>query len=310
MSSLDKISIVTSLYNSEPHIDEFYKRHLKVLTTLGAAYEFVFVNDGSPDRSRERVLELMRDNPRIKLVDLSRNFGQHAAMFSGMAAAGGNYICALDCDLEEEPENLLAMYDLIKKDPSIDVVYGVLNSRTGGFARKVIGGFFYKIFDLLTDVKIPHDQAWQRVMTKQYVEALLRYTESRTMPAGLMILAGFNQVPYLMDKKYKGSTTYTFLKRLRLALNSLTAFSARPLVAICLFGFLITIVSTIAISVIISLKLMHNEFQVGWISVISSVWLVGGLLMASVGIVGIYIARIFDQVKARPLYIVKEIHQS
>jgi len=268
------------------------------------------VNDGSNDDSGEKVKFLMQSNPSIKYINLSRNFGQHAAMFAGMANASGNYVCALDCDLEEAPENLAAMYKRIKGSQDIDVVYGVLKGRTGGLFRKTLGGFFYNIMDFLSHVKIPRDQAWQRLMTKQYVQALLLHTEKESLPAGLMVLAGFNQVPFQMEKIYKGTSSYSVAKRWRLAVNSITSFSSRPLTLICLLGLGITICAAIGIISIIGLKLTSVDFQAGWLSLVASIWLVGGMILASVGVVGIYIAKIFDQVKPRPLYIIKDIEIS
>lgn len=306
---MDTISIVTSLYNSESYINEFYRRHINVLKTLGVKYEFIFVDDGSPDGSKGKVISLIKNDHRVSLIELSRNFGQHAAMFSGLAEAHGNLICALDCDLEEAPENLKDMYQLIKSDPSIDVIYGVINQRSGGFIKKALGGFFYKIMNYLSDIEIPPNQSWQRLMTKEYVTCLLLHKEIQTLPAGLMNLTGFKQLSFPMDKPYKGNTSYTFKKRLKFAINSITAFSSKPLILICLLGIFITSISSLGVISIILTRLLGYKFQAGWLSVIASIWLIGGLLMASIGIVGIYVARIFNQVKNRPLYIIKKIHR-
>lgn len=304
---MDKISVVTSLYKSAPYITEFYLRHLACLEKMGVDFEFIFVDDGSPDDSRTAAEALVGRSHRVKLVVLSRNFGQYAAMFAGLAHAGGNYIYALDCDLEEEPENIAQFYDALRKNPDLDVVYGVIHERAGGFFRGVLGRLFFLILDLFSSVKIPPNQGWQRIMTRRYVEALLKYTEVETLPAGLMALAGFNQQPLPISKKYKGSTSYSFQKRFGLAVNSITAFSSRPLALICLFGLGLTALSFLAIVSIVTVKLLGYDFQTGWVSVIASIWCVGGLILFSVGVMGIYLAKVFNQVKGRPLYIVKNI---
>jgi putative glycosyltransferase len=144
-------------------------------------------------------------------------------------------------------------------------------------------------------------------MSKKYKEALLRYNESETLPAGLMALTGFKQKQIKIEKSFKGVSTYSFRKRLKLALNSITAFSSKPLVFIGLLGMSITSMAFLILLITIIRKLFFTDFQSGWISIIVSIWLVGGLILSSVGIIGIYLAKVFNQVKNRPLYIIKEI---
>ncbi len=307
---MDKISIVTSLYRSSPYVDDFYYQHLDCIKKMNVDYEFVFVDDGYPDDAAAKVEALIRKDSKVKLILLSRNFGQYAAMFAGMANAEGDYIYATDSDLEEEPQNIISMYNILMENKDIDVVYGVLKKRDGGIIRGFLGKIFFVILDSLSDVKIPRNQGWQRVMSKRYVKALLQYNEAETLPAGLMILAGFKQHPIIMDKNYKGSTSYTFRKRLRLALNSITAFSAKPLIFIGLLGISITLITFVVLILAIVRKFFVADFQIGWLSIITSIWLIGGIILASVGIIGIYLAKIFNQVKNRPLYIIKSIVKS
>ena len=302
-----KVSIVTSLYYSAPYIREFHARHVACLEQLGVDFEFVFVDDGSPDDSREVCRKLAEEHPKIKLVCLSRNFGQHAAMFAAMEHATGDYVCALDCDLEEAPENLVGMYRTMQSDPDVDVVFGVVATRSGGFLRKFFARNFFRLLGQFSSVTIPPNQGWQRLMTREYVRALLLYGEAETLPAGLMALTGFNQRAFVMEKTYKGSTSYSLRKRVRLALNAITAFSSRPLELIGLAGIAITFLSFVAIGVLIALTLTGHDYQTGWPSVIASIWFVGGLILTSVGVVGLYLAKVFNQVKNRPLFIVKRI---
>jgi putative glycosyltransferase len=307
---MHKISVVTSLYRSVPYIREFHARHVACLETLGVEFEFVFVNDGSPDDSADVVKELIASHPGITLVCLSKNFGQHAAMFAGLAHATGTHICALDCDLEEQPENLAGMFKMMQADPDIDVVYGVVDRRTAGFVRNWLSDRFWSLLNWLSNLNLPPNQAWQRLMSKQYVEQLLRFQETQSLPAGLMELTGFNQRPYLIEKHYKGSTSYSFTKRLHLAVNSVVSFSSVPLLVISCFGLCVTLVSFVCIALLVLFWLCGHEYQSGWPSVIASIWCVGGLVLLSVGVVGIYLARVFDQVKNRPPYIVRKIIRS
>lgn len=305
---MNKISIVTSLYKSAPYIKEFYDRHIACVTKLAVDYEFVFVNDGSPDNSSDIVNRIIENDKRVRLVNLSRNFGQYPAMFAGMSVATGDYVCALDCDLEEDPENIIPMYEKLKQNASIDVVYTVIDKRSGGFVKGFLGELFFIFMDQLSEVNIPRNQGWQRLMSKKYVESLLQYKEVETLPAGLMVLAGFNQVPFKITKTYKGSTSYTLKKRLRFAFNSLFAFSSKPLIFIGISGLLITTIAFLTIVIALLKKFFYTNYQSGWISIIASIWFIGGLILSSIGIVGIYISKIFNQIKNRPLYIIKSIN--
>jgi putative glycosyltransferase len=304
---MQKISIVTSLYKSSDYVIEFYQRHLTCLKEMNLDYEFIFVDDGSPDDSSEKVKELIKKDKKIKLIIFSRNFGQYPAMFAGMAHADGDLIYTSDSDLEEPPENVKLLYNKLIQNTDIDFLYGVTNERKGGVVRSLFGGLFYRIIRWSSDLDIPKNISWQIIMTNKYRDALLLHKEAETLPAGLMVITGFKQDSILIDKNYKGSTSYTFKKRLRLAFNSVTAFSSKPLVFIGMLGILITFISFIGIFIAIILKLFFTNYQPGWISIILSIWFVGGLILSSLGIIGIYLAKVFNQIKNRPLYIIKSI---
>jgi len=307
---MDKISVVTSLYKSAPYVREFHLRHLQCLQKLGVDFEFVFVNDGSPDDSEMIVRDLIVQSENITLISLSRNYGQHAGMFAGLSHATGNYVYATDCDLEEPPENIETLYRQIKAHPETDVFYCVLKKRSGDFFRNICGKLFYVLLDAISEVKVPHDQAWQRLMTKRYVEALLKYTEVESLPSGLMMLAGFDQKPIEIEKQFKGISSYTPRMRLRLAVNSITSFSSKPLVFVGIFGLIVTASAFLLLTVTVIRKLLVTDYQAGWVSLIGSIWCIGGMILSSVGIVGVYLSKIFNQVKSRPLFIVKEIVSS
>ncbi len=309
MNNNNKISFVTSLYKSGAYVHEFYNRYLACARQLGVPYEFVFVDDGSPDNSAEKVRELIAIDENVRLVIFSRNFGQYPAMFAAIANATGDWVFTSDCDLEEAPENIHMFWDLVKNEDVYDVVYGIVNSRTGGFVKSSLGKIFFRVLRWGADTDIPENMSWQILMSKEYARVLTSYQETETLPAGLMILTGFRSKYVYIDKPYKGSTTYTFRKRIKLAFNSITAFSSKPLVYIGLFGISITLVSFIATAIAIVLKLFFIDYQSGWISIILSIWLVGGLLLCSIGIVGIYLAKIFNQIKQRPLYIIRKTEQ-
>lgn len=308
---MKKLSVVTSLYKSSAYIQEFYTQHLKCVKQLTSDYEFIFVDDGSPDDSFQVAMKLAQTEPRIRVLRLSRNFGQHAAVTAGLTSATGDLVYVSDCDLEEDPENILRMAEILKSSGgNVDVIYGQWQERRGHVFTRLLSGLFYLFFNSISEVSIPKNQAWQRLMSRRYLDALLSYQEVESLPAGLMALAGFTQVPLAIQKKYKGSSSYTFRKRLALALNSLTAFSSRPLEFIAAGGIFISFTAFFWVCYIVIRKLTNDHYQAGWISAIASIWLVGGLILSSVGAVGVYMAKIYNQVKHRPRYIIRDIFES
>ncbi|WP_299455680.1 glycosyltransferase family 2 protein [uncultured Microscilla sp.] len=307
---MKKITVVTSLYKSRAYIPEFYRRIKDCIVSLGLNYQLVFVNDGSPDDSVEVVKQLMEHDTHITLVNLSRNFGQYPAMFAGMRHAlqtKPDYVFILDVDLEEAPENLAEFYTLMQTKAGTDVVYGIVKKRQGFFVKKVLGNLFLWVLDKLSEHQIPRNQAWARLMKPNYLQHLLQYNEADTYPVGLMHLTGFNQVPCSIDKPYKGSTTYSWRKRAYAALSAVTSFSSRALLYIAFMGFGIFFFSVLFILSIVVQKLAYTDFQAGWSSIIASIWCIGGLIIFCLGVIGMYIAQIFNQVKNRPLYIIKSV---
>lgn len=301
------ISIVTPLYRSERFIEEFYRQHLAQLTSLNISYEFIFVNDGSPDQSRARVLEIIGRDENVKLLTLSRNFGQQAAIFAGLAESAGEFVYIADCDPEEPADSLPTFFEILKKEKDVDVVYGVANPSNLGFWRRNFRAAFYVILNSISEVEVPRNQCWQRVMRRGYVEAILQYSETETIAAGLFFLAGFNQVAVEIQKRDKGSSSYTFYRRLKLAVNSFVTYSSKPLIAIGFVGLGITTLSFASIAFILFRKLVYQDIAPGWASVICSIWGVGGLILSSIGITGMYLSKVYNQVKRRPPYLIKSI---
>ena len=178
------LSIVSSLYYSAPYIEVFYRRTTATAKKIGKDYEIIFVNDGSPDHSRELAIEITKNDPHVQLIDLSRNFGHHKAIMTGLMHARGDLVFQIDVDLEEEPEMLEAFYQELIKTQA-DVVYGVQDKRKGGFFEKVFGGLFYRVFNFLSDVNMPPNLLMARLMTRGYVDALLLHKEYELDLGGL-----------------------------------------------------------------------------------------------------------------------------
>ena len=300
-----KISVVTTLYKSETFIEEFYRRTREALAELGADYEMVFVNDGSPDASLARVLEVCRSDPGVKVIDLARNFGHHPAIMVGLREAEGDYVFLIDVDLEEAPENLVTFYHDLLKSPEADVVYGVWRRHGEPFARRLAADAYYSAFNILSDTRLPRNLVLSRLMTRRYVDALLDSWTWGVPPAPLMASIGFEQLSRDIQRTYKGHSSYSVFRRLKILVDSVTSFSARPLQYIFITG-----VAVFGLSVLLTLYAIVAYLSVGqpvygWYSVFVSIWFIGGLAMISLGILGLYIARIFDQVKGRPVAIIR-----
>ncbi len=305
-----KLSVVASLYQSGPHIKEFHDRATATAQSLVQDdYELILVNDGSPDDSLELAVELSEQDAHVVVIDLSRNFGHHKAMMTGLAHAKGELIFLIDSDLEEEPEWLTDFAGQMNAE-SCDVVYGVQQKRKGGWFESWSGQWFYRIFNALAGLKLPDNLVTARLMTRRYVDALLSHKEREVLIAGLWQITGFQQNPKIVIKHSTSQTTYTFRKKLAHLINAITSFSNQPLIGIFYIGLLISFLDLIYIGFLIFNWLFFSTPLSGWTSVMASIWLLGGMIISFVGIIGIYLSKIFSEVKQRPYTIVRHIYQS
>ena len=276
-----------------------------MIESLGLEYEFVFVDDGSPDNGNAVVQGLIERDASVRLVELSRNFGHHKAIMVGLEHVQGDLVFMLDSDLEEEPELLETFHQQMMDDDAIDVVYGVMEQRKGSLFERVSGAAFYSLINLLSDTPIPENIMAARLMKRHYVDSLIQYQEPQLYLGGVMMLAGFTQVAVPTQKASKGRSSYTFARRVTLALDALISYTNKPLTFIAFFG-----IAVLLISVGLGVYCMNQAGAESepWMWVLASVWLLGGLTICSIGLVGFYIGRIFIQVKGRPNAIVKKIH--
>ncbi len=304
-----KITVLTTLYHSSAYIHEFYNRCLSSIKKKGFEYEFVFVNDGSPDDSLQKVLDLAATDPRITIIDLSRNFGHAKAIMTGLKYCVGEFVFLIDCDLEEDPELLEVFWDKLQSDKSLDVVYGVQIKRKGGFFERTSGWLFYKLISKLASVDYPCNSLTARIMTQRYVKAVTLHEERELEIWGVFVLSGFNQAAVAVNKGFRGSTTYTFRRKLAVAIDAITSLSNRPLYITFIIGFLSFFFACINVAVIIYKKLFLDVDIEGWASTVASIWLVGGMILFVLGIFGIYLSKMFNEIKGRPLSIIKEIYK-
>lgn len=303
-----KVSVLTTLYYSSAYVHEFYNRCLVSVKKTGWEYEFIFVNDGSPDDSLQKAVDLTKTDQNCKVIDLSRNFGHAKAIMTGLHHCAGDYVFLIDCDLEEDPELLDLFWERIQADKSLDVVYGTQIKRRGGWFERTSGWLFYKLVSTLTSVDYPSNSLTARIMTKRYVDAVTLYRERELEIWGVFVLSGFNQLAIPVNKGFKGSTTYTFRRKLGVAIDAITSLSNRPLYFTFVIGFLSFFFACVNVTVIVYKKLFLDVDIEGWASTLASIWLVGGMILFVLGIFGIYLSKMFNEIKARPLSIIKKIY--
>ncbi len=304
-----KLSVVATLYRSSPYIEEFHRRVSIVSRELvGDDYEIVLVNDGSPDNSLKVALQFIEADPHLVVIDLSRNFGHHKAMMTGLAHTKGERVFLIDSDLEEEPEWLLGFTDHLEKE-CCDVVYGVQEMRKGNWFERWSGQWFYLFFKSLTGLDLPENIVTARLMTRRYVDALLCHKEREVFMAGLWHITGFNQQSQVIKKHSTSKTTYTFHRKLSLLINSVTSFSNAPLTGIFYIGISILLFTLTYIAYLVINWFFLAKPLSGWTSVMASIWLLGGMVIAFIGVVGIYLSKIYSETKQRPYTIVKQIYE-
>lgn len=302
------LSIVTTLYYSAPYVEEFYSRIKTEVEKITSDYEIIFVNDGSPDDALDVAVSLYKKDNKVKVIDLSRNFGHHKAIMTGLAHANGALVFLIDCDLEEEPELLSKFYQGLN-EKSVDVVYGVQKARKGKIFERFTGDIFYKLFNSISTYPLPKNPITARLMSKRYVASLIEHKDREIFLAGLWAITGYEQIPISVRKHKKSSTTYSIRKKIVVFVNSITSFSIKPLIYIFYLGFFVSFLAIIAIIYLFARKILFGSFLSGWISLIMSIWLFGGLTISSIGIVGIYLAKVFTEVKTRPYTVIKDIYE-
>lgn len=303
-----KLSIVATLYQSSPYITEFYERAtIAAYKLVKDDYEIVLVNDGSPDNSLELAVSLMEKDPHVVVVDLSRNFGHHKAMMAGLEHAKGEQLFLIDSDLEEEPEWLLSFSQQMAQD-TCDVVYGIQEVRKGNCFERLSGEWFYCLFKAFTGLALPSNVVTARLMTRRYVDGLLGHKEREVFMAGLWYITGFDQFSQVVKKHSTSVTTYTFRKKMSLLVNSVTSFSNKPLVGIFYTGIIISLISLSYIGILVLNWFYFSKPLSGWTSVMASVWLLGGMVISFIGIIGIYLSKVFTETKQRPYTIVRKIY--
>lgn len=304
------LSVVAPLYNEEGNVAELVRRlRAAADATPGIdGYELVLVDDGSTDRTAELLLAAARIDPRIVVVRLSRNFGHQLAATAGLDTARGDAVVLIDADLQDPPELIPAMVE--RWQAGFDVVYAVRRSRRGESAFKVwTARFFYRTTRRLTKVAIPVDTGDFRLMSRRVVDALKAIRERHRFIRGLVSWVGFEQtaIEYDRDPRFSGTTKYPFSKMLRFAIDGITSFSDVPLRFASYFGFGVSGIAFVVALVEIGVRIFTGYNVPGYTSTIFAILFLGGVQLIGIGILGEYVGRIYEEIKARPLYLIAQI---
>jgi polyisoprenyl-phosphate glycosyltransferase len=300
-------SIIAPIYNEIDNLPELYRRVKEAMDSNGESWEFILVDDGSTDGSTDKIRELAQADKTVRPVIFARNFGHQVAITAGWDYARGDAIVIIDADLQDPPEVIL---ELAKKwKEGYEVVYAVRGEREGESWFKLwTASLFYRLIYRITDVKIPVDTGDFRLMDRKVVNVLKQMKERHRFPRGMSAWVGFKQVgvTYKRAARVAGVTKYPFKKMLRLAVNAITGFSYFPLQVATFFGFVSAGVAIFAIPVVVIMRMAGNGAFFGQATTLIAVLFLGGVQLISLGILGEYVGRLYDEAKGRPLYIVRD----
>jgi len=304
---MEDLSIIIPIYNEEGNIRILFDRLKKVVSQLHVPAEYIFVNDGSSDQSIAIIKELSQQEPAVRYLDFSRNFGHQVAVTAGLDHAKGKAVVIIDADLQDPPE-LIA--DLFKKwKDGYEVVYAKRRAREGeSFLKKFTAKTFYRTLKKITSINIPVDTGDFRLIDRKIVDVLKSMPEQQKFLRGQIPWIGFRQtfVEYDRDSRHAGKTGYTYKKMIRFALDGITSFSNWPLKFATLAGFAVSIFAFIMILYALYARFISREYVQGWTSLMLAVLFLGGVQLICIGIIGEYISRLSANVRNRPLYIIND----
>jgi glycosyltransferase involved in cell wall biosynthesis len=302
-----ELSIVVPVHNEATGLDDFFTRLLAVLARVGLSHEIICIDDGSTDESLARLLELRARVPAIKVLSLSRNFGKDVALSAGLDHAAGAAVIPIDSDLQDPPELIEQM--VAKWREGFDIVYATRVRRTGeSIARRAAAKYFYRIFDRITDVPIPHDTGDFRLLDRRVVDVLVRLPERTRFMKGLFAWVGFRQTSLTFERpqRHAGATKWNYWRLWNFALDAVTSFSSLPLKIWSYLGLVISILAFLYALFLASLKIFRGIDVPGYASLMVAVLFFGGVQLITLGIIGEYLSRVYNEVKGRPLYLVRE----
>jgi glycosyltransferase involved in cell wall biosynthesis len=311
MMTLDKklLSIIVPIFNEEESVDELWRRLYKLQINMAKEVDFevIFINDGSQDKSLELLRAHSELHTNVKVISFSRNFGHQIAITAGIDFASGDYVAIIDADLQDPPEVITEMYH--KALTGFDVVYGKRRSRVGetGF-KKITAAVFYRVITYMSEIDIPEGTGDFRLMSRKVVNAFKKMPERHRFVRGMVPWLGYKVAPLEYDRaeRFAGETKYPFKKMLAFAVNAILSFSSRPLTLAIRLGMFTIIAGMIGGAYMLYLKLFTDIPVPGLTAILLSIVLFGGMQIVLIGLLGEYVARIFEEVKGRPLYLVDE----
>jgi len=306
--SMTEISIVVPMHNEEANIEPFFSRFEALFSKLGVSYEIVCVNDGSTDGTLELLRKYQENDSRIKLIDLSRNFGKEVALSAGLDHCSGDVVIPIDADLQDPPELIPEM--LARWREGYDMVYATRRSRQGESAvKRTTANLFYRLLGRISEVEIPRNTGDFRLMDRRVVDALRLMPERNRFMKGLFAWVGFKQtaIYYDRDPRLAGETSWNYLRLWRLAVDGITSFSAAPLKVWSYLGLILSLTALFYAAYLVIRVWVQGIDVPGYASMMVVILFMGGMQLITLGIIGEYLGRIFTEVKGRPLYLIREM---
>lgn len=301
------ISFVSPVYMAEKMLDKLVDEIQKVMRTINQPYEIILVDDRSPDKSWETMKAISYNFLEVKSVRLSRNFGQHPAIMAGLSMAKGEWIVVMDCDLQDQPKEVVKLYNKAKE--GFDVVLAKRKNRQDGFFKKTSSFIFSKVYGYFTDTLYDNEIANFGIYHSKVIKSILEISDSIKFFPLFIKLVGYNSTSIIVEhaKREEGNSSYNFTKLVSLAFNSIISFSNKPLKLFVKFGLMISVISFMFGLYNIYLTVTNQIDVLGYSSIIVSIWFLSGIIITTIGVTGIYVGKIFDQTKNRPVFIIDEI---
>ena len=302
-----KISIVSPVYKAREILPKLLEKIIFEVTKITDDFEIILVDDNCPQNSWEIIKKECITNSRVKGVKLSKNFGQHYAIFAGLEKVSGEWIIVMDCDLQDKPENIISFYEKTKE--GYEIVIGRKKDRKDNLYRKIESWLFFNLYSFLTGIKLPSRSGNFGIYNRKVINQLLKMNESYKNFGVFVNWVGFNKIfiEIESDERYEGKSSYNFIKKWKLAVDTIISFSDKLLKVVIAFGLIIFIISSIFLFVHIIKIYINSQPLLGWVSLIISIFLSLGLILTCLGVIGLYIGKLYTEAKKRPNFITQEL---
>ncbi|MGN0529155.1 MAG: glycosyltransferase family 2 protein [Eubacterium sp.] len=305
-----KLSLVIPCYNEQDNVEKLFNEVNRVFESKVEDYEFVFVNDGSTDNTYKNLKKLFESNPQhnIQVLSFSRNFGKESAIYAGLSKAKGDMVCLIDADLQQRPEVVLEMLEVMAQDEDTDCVTAYQEQRKEGKVISAIKSVFYKLINKICDIDFVNGASDFRLMKRKMVNAIIEMTEYNRFSKGIFSWIGFNTkyIPYTVADRESGETKWNFRKLMRYAIDGIVSFSTAPLKLSIYVGFISALLSVIYLIIVVIEKLCFGISVPGYATIVVLLLFLGGTQLFCMGLLGEYLAKVFTQVKNRPIFILKD----